>query len=92
MDAKIIKALKKVRIYDNQGETFDQFTAVFMMLPERQAGMFSAVGMSEHPFSPQGFGQHCPAMPGKHLGKQIKFQELPKDCQKLILQDLQDII
>lgn len=83
--------LKKVRIYDNGGETLDRYTAVYMMLPEHRADTYSAVGMSERPFSPQGFGQHCTAMPGRHLGKRIKFTDLPADCQKLILQDLKDI-
>lgn len=61
------------------------------MLPEHARNTFSAVGMSETPFSPQGFGQHCTAMPGRHLGRRIKFEDLPPDCRKLILQDLEDI-
>ena len=79
--------LTKVRIYDNGGETLDRYTAVYLDEPEYQPGTFASRGMSEQPFHPQGFGQCCIAMPGKHLGKRIKFEQLPKDCQKLILQD-----
>lgn len=77
-----------IRIYDNGGKTFDRYTVVYMDYPERQHNTFAAVGMNSEPFHPQGFGQHCTAMPGRHLGKRISFEELPKDCQKLVLQDL----
>jgi hypothetical protein len=46
------------------------------------------VGMSSNPFHPQGFGQHCSAMPGKHLGKRVPLASLPPDCQALVGQDL----
>lgn len=80
--------MKNVKIYDNGGETFDRYTAVYMQHPEKQKGTFACRGMSENPFHFQGFGQMCVAMPGKHLGKRIKFEQLPINCQKLILQDL----
>lgn len=79
---------KLVRIYDNGGKTLDRYTVVYMNEPERQYGTYNARGMSEHPFSPQGFGCSCSAMPGRHLGKRIFFRDLPKDCQRLVLQDL----
>ena len=82
---------KLVRLYDNGGKTFDRYTAVYMNEPEYQPNTFAARGMSEHPFSPQGFGCSCTAMPGRHLGKRIKFEDLPKDCQRLVLQDLGDV-
>lgn len=77
-----------IRCYDNGGKTFDRYTVVYMDLPERAAGMFQAVGMSEHPFHPQGFGQHTTAAPGRHLGKRVALDQLPEDCQKLVRQDL----
>ena len=80
--------MENVRIYDNGGKTADRYTAVYMDSPERAAGMFQCVGMSENPFHPQGFGQHSSAMPGKHLGKRIAFEALPKDCQRLVMRDL----
>lgn len=80
--------MKNVKIYDNGGKTLDRYTAVYMDQPERQPNTFAARGMCESPFSPQGFGQYCMATPGRHLGKRIKFEQLPIDCRKLILQDL----
>lgn len=80
--------MKNVRIYDNGGKTLDRYTAVYMDQPEYRQGTYAARGMSTHPFSPQGFGCFTSAKPGRHLGKRIKFEELPKDCQKLVLQDL----
>lgn len=50
--------------------------------------------MSSMPFHPQGFGQHGEIEDprgGKHLGKRIKFAELPEDCQKLVVSDYKDI-
>jgi hypothetical protein len=75
-----------IKIYDNGGKTFDRFTVVFINEPERQPNTFAALGMSARPFDPQGFGQHCMATPGRHLGKRILFEDLPADCQKLVLQ------
>lgn len=82
---------KKIRAYDNGGKTLDRFTVVYLDCPENQHNTFFARGMSEDPFSPQGFGQGCSATPGRHLGLRIEFSSLPKDCQKLILQDTSEV-
>jgi hypothetical protein len=83
--------MKILEIRDNGGKTFDRYTVVY----DSVEGMTSAgealywsVGMSSDPFHPQGFGQHGEAMRGKHLGKKIKFTQLPPDCQQLVRQDL----
>jgi hypothetical protein len=88
--SKVMKTTipEKILCYDNGGKTADRYTVVYISEPERQPGTFAAVGMSASPFHPQGFGQHCAAIPGKHLGKRIKFDELPEDCQKLVIRDL----
>lgn len=80
--------MKNLRIYDNGGKTIDRYTVLFMDQPEHQHNTFSALAMDSTPFHPQGFGQHCTAMPGRHLGRRIEFKDLPTDCQKLVLQDL----
>lgn len=83
--------LNQVRIYDNNGKTLDRYTAVYMFAPESwQPGCYDARGMSTYPCSPQGIGCFTSAMPGRHLGKRIKFEKLPIDCQKLVLSDLKD--
>ena len=72
----------------------------------RNVGWFQYVGMSESPFHPQGVGMHgehsqqidvnkwgfAPAMGRKnHLGKRIPFNQLPADCQTLVLNDYRSI-
>ena len=90
-----------VKIYDNGGETFDRYTCVFTKKSivskeqRRHYGTrFLYIGMSEHPFHPQGFGQHGEIEPqhiGGHLGKRIKFENLPEDCKKAVMQDYLDL-
>ena len=77
-----------IRCYDNGGKTFDRYTVVYMNQKETRFNSFSSVGMSEYPFHPQGFGQHCAAMPGRHLGKRVPFVLLPVDCQKVVFRDI----
>lgn len=84
---------RKVRCYDNGGETFDQYTVVFTGNYRHQTGgQFWYLGMSQYPFHPQGFGQH-----GEHsvqidkpsyarLGKKIPFDSLSLDAQLCALQ------
>jgi len=76
-----------IRCYDD-GKTCDRYTVVFLDQEESRIGTFAALGMSGSPFHPQGFGQHCAAVPGKNLGRRIAFADLPEDCQKLVKQDL----
>lgn len=69
-----IKRIKK--IYDNDGESFDRYSIIY------QNGDF--LGMSHNPTHPQGFC--CWAckeqyIDGPHLGKEIDFTQLPKECQ-----------
>lgn len=79
-----------LRLYDNGGKTYDRFTVI----PPRWAHdyretdrrTFLSLGASEHPFNPQGFGQHCAAMPGPHLGRRIHWRDLPPDVQQLARQ------
>lgn len=78
-------------IYDNGGKTLDRYTVIYD-LPENGRNCFWSIGMSENPFHPQGFGQHGAAMPGSHLGEKIKFIQLPTDCQKLVNQDLTEVV
>jgi hypothetical protein len=44
--------MKKIKVFDNGGETFDRFTIVNLEDGE-------VYGASENPFHPQGFGQFC---------------------------------
>jgi hypothetical protein len=80
---------ERLAIYDNGGKTFDRFTVIFANILEREkpTRSYYAIGMSEHPRHPQGFGQHCSAMAGRHLGKRILFASLPEDCKSVVMQD-----
>lgn len=83
-----------LRCYDNGGKTWDRYTVV----PPRWAkderentpGTFNAIGASGNPFHPQGFGQHCSAMAGPHLGKRVKWSDLPPDVQLFARQSFPD--
>lgn len=73
-----------LRIYDDGGKTLDRYS----ILPPRwateyrsRAGIWQAIGASEYPFSPQGFGQTTTAQPGAHLGRRITWADLPIDVQ-----------
>ncbi len=84
--------LKNLRIYDNGGTSMDRYTSVYMNEPvEGKRNTFNACGMSDAPFSPQGVGLHCTAVPGRHLGKRIKFEDLPPDCQKAVYNDVNNL-
>lgn len=81
-----------IRCYDNGGASIDRYTVVFTgRYKQNTGGVFWFLGMSSNPFSPQGFGQHGESedqidTPSYgHLGKKIKFEDLPEDCQKLVL-------
>jgi len=85
---------KMVRCYDNGGKTADRYTVVFTgRYTHKTGGDFIFLSMSTHPTHPQGVGQHGsdrnqidrPAY--SHLGKRIKFDDLPEDCRKVVLRD-----
>lgn len=79
-----------LRAYDNGGKTCDRYT----VMPPRWArdyretrpGEFMAIGASSHPFHPQGFGQHCSAVAGPHLGRRVTWADLPADVQRFARQ------
>jgi hypothetical protein len=82
-----------VRVFDDGGETFDRYTAVFTgRYKGRPPSGYIYAGMSARPFDPQGFGQHGEVErrafgTGAHCGKRIKFSSLPPGCQTLVRQD-----
>ena len=86
-ETKIKNALRNVKIYDNQGETFDRYTAAYTDWEGAKPYYCAMRCMSSDPFSPNGFGQMSEGEPGAHIGKRIKFSDLPELCQKLVIQD-----
>jgi hypothetical protein len=83
-----------IRCYDNGGKTLDRYTVVYTgHYTQNTGGQFWDVCMNASPFHPQGIGQHGESSypidrpTYGHLGKKIKFNQLPEDCQKLVLSD-----
>lgn len=78
-----------VRCYDSHGPG-DRYTVVFTRLAGTNCPY---LGMNAEPYHPQGIGMHgeSPTMidrpTSSHLGKRIKFELLPPDCQKLVRSD-----
>ena len=88
---------KNIRIYDNGGRSFDRYTVVYTGRFKGRDGQCYYLGMSHNPTHPQGFGQHGESQDiidkptYSHLGKKITFNELPKDCQELVVIDYKEI-
>lgn len=81
--------MKIKEIRDNGGETIDRYTVVYD--ESETYGTNFSVSMNARPFHPQGIASHGECIPGHQLGKKIKFNQLPLDCQKLVLQDLKEV-
>lgn len=86
-----------VRCYDSGGEG-DRYTVVFTGRYRHQTdGDYVYIGMNAAPFHPQGIGMHGSARRPidtptyGHLGKRIKFDTLPPDCQRLALRTYRDL-
>ncbi len=80
-----------VRCYDNGGTTADRYTVVFTR--KRVGGQFMYLGMSPYPTHPQGIGMHgfsdvqIDRPRYRHLGKKIRFEDLPETCQQVVRND-----
>jgi hypothetical protein len=87
-------APRKVRVYDNGGRSADRYTVVY----SGNYGSYLYLGMNSAPFHPQGIGMHGEGKHGPidrptygHLGKKIKYADLPPDCRRAVLEDYADI-
>ena len=76
---KILAIYDDVRFSDRYTVYFDQ---------KERNNMYSCLTMSINPFHPMGIGQHSSGMLGKHNGKKINFDQLPIDCQNLVLEEM----
>lgn len=79
-----------IKLYDNGGATADRYTAVYLQDPQRTGRMYGARGMCSNPTSPQGIGQYTTAQDGSHLGRKIKYEDLPVACRNIVLRDLSE--
>lgn len=96
---------KYVRCYNNGGKTIDRYTVVYTgnynnighNPREAKPKSHEYVSMSGAPYHPQGVCQHGESdrlidwPTYGHLGKKIKFNDLPEDCQKVVISDYKNI-
>jgi len=86
---------KYIRCYDSGPDgSADRYTVVYT----GKASGFSYVGMSGSPYHPQGVCQHGEGTNSPidkptygHLGKKIKFADLPEDCKKVVISDYKEL-
>lgn len=82
-----------IRCYDNGGRTADRYTIVFTHLGHTHRGWVPVLGMSDDPYFPLGvclsseYNRPIDRPRYSHLGKRIKFADLPTDCCRAILND-----
>lgn len=86
---------KWIRCFDNGGKTADKYTVVFTHAHSfGMRGYTVGIGMSANPFHPQGVGMHFEypnhVYNGRSGGKRITYQDLPEDCQRLVMSDYMD--
>ena len=74
-----------LKILDNKENTFDRYTIIFDK--QLRNNYYYGIGMSNNPKHPQGFCQHIEVSKNfinNHKDKEIKFKDLPIDCQDII--------
>ena len=84
---------KVCRIFDTGLDgPFDRYTVAFKGYRLQGYGMvYPYLASSDNPFHPQGFGQHGEStefVTGKHLGKRVRFDLLPVEVQRFILDNI----
>ena len=88
---------KVMEIRDNGGRdtkngSLDRYCVVYWTIGSYQGqnNYYDMMCMNAIPFHPQmGIGMHTTGSPGDHNGELIKFNELPEDCQKAVILDLE---
>lgn len=97
MNCEHVTIKHSIKCYDNRGRTADRYAVLY--LNQRlngtrnrggaMRGPYMGVTMSAAPFHPQGVCQHSDHfLRGPHLGRVIRFKDLPKDCKTVVLRDL----
>ena len=93
---------KVCRIFDTGLDgPFDRYTVAFKgyrvpraigpSAPKGYGMVYPYLASSDNPFHPQGFGQHGESkefITGKQLGKRVRFDSLPADVQRFILDNI----
>ena len=85
----------RIKCFDiGSNKVMDRYSVLFVDIPWNDHGSkkVACLGMSDDPYAPYGFGQHCGATAGRHLGKRISFTELPEPCQSVIMSEVTAIL
>ncbi len=93
MNATLTRYGTVLRCYDNGGKTADRYTIIpprwaknYANADGRTSWLFEAIGAGPDPFHPQGVGMHVTAVPGPHLGRRVRWVDLPADVQRFARQ------
>ncbi len=72
--------------------TAERYTAVFTgFFNDKQPGEYLYLCMSEKPLTRGGSVLHRGRPPYERMGREIPFENLPEDCQRLVLDVYQDL-
>ncbi len=70
----------------------ERYTAVFTgLFNDKQPGEYLYLCMSEKALMPGGSALHRGRPPYERMGLEIPFENLPEDCQRLVLDVYQDL-
>ena len=80
------------RIFDSGPDKgLDRYTVAFRGYRSNGRMTYPYLAANEHPFHPQGFGQHGENptfLTGRQIGARIKFEDCPVDVKKFILDNI----
>ena len=72
--------------------TAERYTAVFPgFLAVKTPGEYLYLSMGEDPLAPGGSFLCHGRPPYEHLGREISFEDLPKNCRRLVLDAYKDL-
>lgn len=78
------------KIYDNGGKTWDRYTV--LTEPYHFGKSCNAFGLSKNAKNPQGFNQSINEVyEGADIGKEISFDDLPKEVQEAIFDRMNEL-
>lgn len=74
-----------------QPTVYDNYTIAFKGCRSQRGMVYPYLGCNDAPFHPQGIGYHGESerfLTGKSLGKRVRFESLPEQVQRFILQSI----
>ena len=70
-----------MKIYDNGGITVDRYT--IFLNPKTN----DCIGSSASPLHPQGVWQHTTGKRGRHLGRRVRYSDLPTEVLRALINE-----